>query len=80
MFTVFFCEPKVRNLADAKRCNTRMYARFFHGMLERGIYLPPSQFEVCFISAAYTDEDMECFLEAVSKVLPANASRWLGDG
>lgn len=67
MFTIFFNESEVRNLADAKRCDTRRYARFFHGMLERGIYLPPSQFEVCFISAAHTDEDMECFLKAVDE-------------
>lgn len=74
MFTVFFCEPKVRNLADAKRCDTRRYARYFHGMLERGIYLPPSQFEVCFISAAHTDEDIEYFLKAVDEVLFARGS------
>lgn len=74
MFTVFFCEPKVQNLADAKRCDTRRYARYFHGMLKRGIYLPPSQFEVCFISAAHTDEDMEYFLKAVDDVLPARDS------
>lgn len=75
MFTVFFCAPKVRNLADAKHCDTRRYARYFHGMLERGIYLPPSQFEVCFVSAAHTDEDIARFLEAVGEVLPGNASR-----
>ncbi|NQU76060.1 MAG: glutamate-1-semialdehyde 2,1-aminomutase [Planctomycetes bacterium] len=69
MFTIFFSERGARNLADAKRCDTRMYARFFHGMLERGIYLPPSQFEVCFISAAHTDEEIECFLKAVDEVL-----------
>ncbi|MCG2659422.1 MAG: aminotransferase class III-fold pyridoxal phosphate-dependent enzyme, partial [Kiritimatiellae bacterium] len=80
MFTVFFCAPKVQNLADAKRCDTHIYARFFHGMLKRGIYLPPSQFEVCFISAAHTDEDIDCFLGAAGEVLPGNASRGLGSG
>ncbi|MDP2990307.1 MAG: glutamate-1-semialdehyde 2,1-aminomutase [Kiritimatiellota bacterium] len=74
MFTIFFCERGVRNLADAKRCDTRRYARFFHGMLERGVYLPPSQFEVCFISVAHTDKDMEYFIKAMDEVLLARDS------
>jgi glutamate-1-semialdehyde 2,1-aminomutase len=65
LFTLFFGAPPIRNLAEAKQCDTRQYARFFHHMLNRGIYLPPSQFEVCFISAAHTDEDLAQFLSAV---------------
>ncbi|MFA5042987.1 MAG: glutamate-1-semialdehyde 2,1-aminomutase [Kiritimatiellia bacterium] len=69
MFTVYFRAPKVRNLADAKRCDTARYAAFFHGMLKRGIYLPPSQFEVCFVSAAHTDGDIDRFLNAADEAL-----------
>lgn len=69
MFTMFFGNQPICNLADAKRCDTRAYARFFHAMLERGIYLPPSQFEVCFISAAHTADDIARFLEAVDEAL-----------
>ena len=69
MFTVYFRKPKIRNLADAKRCNTAQYAAFFHGLLKHGIYLPPSQFEVCFISAAHTDKDMDLFWNAADETL-----------
>jgi len=63
MFTPFFCEGHVNNLADAKRCDTKIYAAFFHGMLDREIYLPPSQFEVAFISAAHTENEISDFIE-----------------
>jgi glutamate-1-semialdehyde 2,1-aminomutase len=62
LFTLFFGAAPLRNLADAKKCDTARYARFFHHMLNHGIYLPPSQFEVCFISAAHTDADLAHFL------------------
>lgn len=67
MFTIFFTERPVGNLAQAKRCDTRAYARFFHAMLERGFYLPPSQFEANFISAAHTGEDVRRFMVAVGE-------------
>ncbi len=65
MFTLFFGEPPMRNLEEVKRADTRAYARFFHGMLERGVYFPPSQFEVCFISQAHNLKDVERMCEAV---------------
>jgi len=64
MFTPFFSAPPVTDLASAKRCNTKDHAAFFHGMLERGFYLPPSQFEVGFISSAHTAEDIDAFVGA----------------
>ncbi len=67
MFTIFFSTQPVRHRAEAKRCDTRAYACFFHEMLERGFYLPPSQFEVCFISAAHTEEDIQRFVRAVEE-------------
>ncbi len=65
MFTTFFTGDSVTNLAEAKTCDTKAHAAFFHGMLEQGIYLPPSQFEVCFVSAAHTQQDVEKMLDAV---------------
>jgi glutamate-1-semialdehyde 2,1-aminomutase len=66
LFTPFFRKERVRNLADTKACDTRAFALFFNRMLERGIYLPPSPFEVSFISSAHTDADVERFLSAVA--------------
>jgi glutamate-1-semialdehyde 2,1-aminomutase len=66
LFTIFFGEGPIRNLPDAKRCNAARYARFFHHLLGRGIYLPPSQFEVSFISAAHTDDDVTRLIEAAN--------------
>ncbi|MCC7300971.1 MAG: glutamate-1-semialdehyde 2,1-aminomutase [Verrucomicrobia bacterium] len=68
-FTFFFCDGLPRNLAEAKQCDTKQYAAFFHGMLERGIYLPPAQFETAFISAAHTDGDIAALTAAAADVL-----------
>lgn len=69
VFTPFFGPGPIRNLADAKRCDTKAHAAFFHAMLERGFYLPPSQFECCFISAAHTDADIDAFISAARETL-----------
>ncbi len=65
VFTIFFSREPVRNLADARTCDTKGYAKLFHSMLSRGYYLPPSQFEVGFISAAHTQDDITAFAHAV---------------
>jgi glutamate-1-semialdehyde 2,1-aminomutase len=59
MMTWFFTPEPVNDYTSAKRCDTKQFARFFHAMLERGIYLPPSQFEAFFVSTAHTDADIE---------------------
>jgi glutamate-1-semialdehyde 2,1-aminomutase len=64
MFTGFFCPERVVDYVAAKRADTRRYARFFHGLLERGVYLAPSQFEAGFMSLAHTDADIDFTLEA----------------
>lgn len=69
MFTLFFQDGPVRNLPEAKQSDTEAHARFFHGMLERGFYLPPSQFEVTFVSAAHTETDIDAFVDAAAAVL-----------
>jgi glutamate-1-semialdehyde 2,1-aminomutase len=58
MITPFFCAGPVRNLADARLADIKQYARYFHGMLERGFYLPPAQFEAAFISAAHSEAEI----------------------
>lgn len=59
IFTIFFTETLVRDYESAKKINPEIYSRFFHGMLERGIYFPPSQFEAAFISLAHTEADIQ---------------------
>ena len=65
MWGFFFAGKPVRNFADAKASDVNMFRRFFHAALERGIYLAPSAFEACFMSAAHSDEDIQ---EALNKM------------
>jgi glutamate-1-semialdehyde 2,1-aminomutase len=64
MMTWFFTDQPVRNADDARRCDTKRFGRFFHAMLERGIYLPPSQFEALFVSAAHSAADIARTVDA----------------
>ena len=59
MLTTFFYTGPVASFADVQRADTQAYSHFFHGMLGRGVYLAPSQFEAAFVSLAHTDEDIE---------------------
>jgi len=69
--TLFFAPQAVANYADAKRSDTKLYARFFREMLNRGIFLAPSQFEAAFVSAAHTAADIDRTISAASEVLKA---------
>ena len=64
MWTLFFTKDAVTDLASAKRCDTKAFGRFFHLMLERGIYLPPSQFEAGFVSLAHSKAEIERTINA----------------
>jgi glutamate-1-semialdehyde 2,1-aminomutase len=64
VLTPFFTERPVRDYASATSANTDRYARFFRGMIKRGIYPPPSQFEAWFLSAAHTAKDVETTIAA----------------
>jgi glutamate-1-semialdehyde 2,1-aminomutase len=64
MFTGFFSAQPVTDYVSAKRSDTRRYARFFHAMLDRGVYLAPSQFEAGFLSLAHSEEDIDATLSA----------------
>lgn len=69
MFTVFLGVEAVRNFGEARRCDLKAFGRFFRGMLGRGIYMPPSQFEAAFISLAHTEADVAQFSDAAAASL-----------
>ncbi len=59
MMTWFFTDQPVTDWDSAKKCDTAKFGKFFHAMLERGVYLPPSQFEALFVSTAHSEADIE---------------------
>jgi glutamate-1-semialdehyde 2,1-aminomutase len=59
MFTWFFTAGPVADWTSAAKCDTEAFGRFFQAMIENGIYLPPSQFEAAFLSAAHTERDVQ---------------------
>jgi glutamate-1-semialdehyde 2,1-aminomutase len=59
MMTLFFGVDRVAGPDAARTCDQERFARFFHGMLKRGIYLPPSPFEAMFISLAHSNPDLD---------------------
>jgi len=69
VFTLFCSAEPVADLAGAMRCDTALYAKVFHGLYDRGIYIAPSQFECNFVSAAHTDADVDAFVSAFGEVL-----------
>ncbi|WP_426775733.1 glutamate-1-semialdehyde 2,1-aminomutase [Lusitaniella coriacea] len=69
MFGLFFTEGPVRSYDDAKKSDSAKFARFHRGMLEKGVYLAPSQFEAGFTSLAHTDEDIDKTLAAAREVM-----------
>lgn len=69
LVTPFFTTQQVRDYASATSANTELYARFFRGMLARGIYPPPSQFEAWFLSAAHTRKDVDTTVAAARDVM-----------
>lgn len=64
MLCTFFTKDTVHDYKTATSSDTKRYARYFNGMLERGVYLAPSQFEAAFVSAAHNDSDIEATIEA----------------
>jgi len=71
MLTVFFDREAPPDSAQARRADTERYARFFRSMLDAGVYLPPSQFEVMFLSLAHQQADLERTLEAAKAAFAA---------
>jgi glutamate-1-semialdehyde 2,1-aminomutase len=75
MFSVFFRDGSVRDYSDARVQDTTAYARFFHAMLDAGVYLPPSAFECWFVSGAHDDAAVERVLDALPSAAAAAADR-----
>jgi glutamate-1-semialdehyde 2,1-aminomutase len=81
MFSIFFTElAEVRNYDDARNQNLPAYTAFFHAMLERGVYLPPSAFESWFLSAAHDDQALEQVLRALPAAARAAAAAGTDSG
>jgi glutamate-1-semialdehyde 2,1-aminomutase len=71
MITFFFQQGPVRDWDEASRSDTAQFGKFFHGMLDEGIYLPCSQYEAAFLSAELTDQDIDTTIAAAARVLSA---------
>jgi glutamate-1-semialdehyde-2,1-aminomutase len=71
MFCLYFHEQPVTNYTQAKQSDLQRFARYFWAMLKQGIYLPPSQFEACFISLALSDEQIRETVDAAARALRA---------
>jgi glutamate-1-semialdehyde 2,1-aminomutase len=69
MMTLFFNPEPVIDWDTASRSDTQRYARYFWGLIDRGHYMPCSQFEALFISTAHTDQDIETTIAAAKEVL-----------
>jgi glutamate-1-semialdehyde 2,1-aminomutase len=73
LFSVFFTGTEVVDFATASTTSTKCYAAFFHAMLDRGIYLPPSAYEAWFLSAAHDDAALDRIIEALPAAAEAAA-------
>ena len=71
MFTWFFTPGPVTDWDSASKSNTESFAKFFRAMLDRGVYLPPSQYEAVFLSAAHTEEDVRQTIAAAKQAFAA---------
>jgi glutamate-1-semialdehyde 2,1-aminomutase len=73
LLTLFFTDQPVRDYPGARKSDTQRFATFFTAMLDRGVFLPPSQFEAWFVSAAHTDADSDLTVSACRESLQALA-------
>lgn len=69
MFTLFFTDKSIKNTLDVANCNLDLFKKYFHKMLERGVYLAPSQYEAGFISLAHSTEILDEVLRTMEEVL-----------
>jgi len=69
MLTLFFCAERPYDYATVRTTDAERYARFFHALLDAGVYFPPSQYEAAFVSAAHTDHDIDATIAAVDAAL-----------
>jgi glutamate-1-semialdehyde 2,1-aminomutase len=78
MFTWFFQPGPVTNWSSAAKSDTEAFARFFRALLDQGVYLPPSQFEAAFLSAAHSEEDVEKTIAAAGQAFTMAHARKTG--
>jgi glutamate-1-semialdehyde 2,1-aminomutase len=71
MLTLFFNAVKPIDWETASRSDTARYARYFWGLIERGVYMPCSQYEALFVSAAHSEDDIDATVRAAEEVLAA---------
>ena len=69
MFQIFFTSERVKDEASAKKANSRMFRKLFDELLKQNIFIPPSQFETCFVSYAHAEDDVDKTIEAYGKAL-----------
>ena len=69
MYQIFFTSNPVTDYACAKNANTRMFTAYFNELMKQGVFIPPSQFETCFLSTAHTEEDLKHTIVAFDKAL-----------
>jgi glutamate-1-semialdehyde 2,1-aminomutase len=74
MFTWFFAPGPVTDWNSASKCDTEAFGRFFRGMLDNGVYLPPSQYEAAFLSTEHTEEDIQKTIAAAKKAFAERRS------
>jgi glutamate-1-semialdehyde 2,1-aminomutase len=73
MYQIFFTSTQVIDYACAKHSDPKMFAAYFQELLRQGVFIPPSQYETCFLSTAHTVEDLKFTAEAFEKALAAAA-------
>jgi glutamate-1-semialdehyde 2,1-aminomutase len=71
MYQIFFTNQPVADYVCAKTSNQKMFTAYFQELLRQGVFIPPSQFETCFVSAAHTDDDLKFTMNAFDKALAA---------
>ena len=69
MMTLFFSPEPITNWDTASRCDTKLFGRYFWGLIERGVYMPCSQYEALFVSSEHTEADIDATIQAAAEVL-----------
>jgi glutamate-1-semialdehyde 2,1-aminomutase len=69
MWTIFFGPERVSSMTEVRTADRTRFGRFFHGMLERGVYLPPSAFESAFLCDAHAESEIDRTLEAADEAM-----------
>jgi glutamate-1-semialdehyde 2,1-aminomutase len=67
MFQIFFTSERVKDEASVKKANARLFRKLFDELIKQGVFIPPSQFETCFVSYAHTEDDVDKTIEAYGK-------------